>query len=292
MTYRPNDSTSFSDTVFSRFTSHFSRKRVAFTLAEVLITLGVIGVVASLTLSPFISKQQEKSTVVALEKAYSVLSQASKMAIAKDDEINNWCTGEPVNLQECSKIIADKFEKELKIVKKCKTTDKSCIPNKAKGWKPLYSEAYHMPTVQPLSLAYDDTILLTSDGMILMFMANFPDNDNSVWCPSGLRGSLATYWAAYYGYCGYIRVDINGLKGPNVYGKDLFEFKIYRDGIRATGLPIDHVWVDNFETRCLSDKSRATGSACSGWVLTNQNLDYLHCPDKLGWDKKKSCKEE
>ena len=69
-TYRLNDLTSFLDTVFSHFTSHFSRKRVAFTLAEgathvdtcdgkrkiaftlaeILITLGVIGVVASNTL--------------------------------------------------------------------------------------------------------------------------------------------------------------------------------------------------------------------------------------------------
>ena len=40
---------SFTDKVFSRFTSHFSLKRPAFTLAEVLITLGIIGVVAALT---------------------------------------------------------------------------------------------------------------------------------------------------------------------------------------------------------------------------------------------------
>ena len=54
-TYRLNDLTSFLDTVFLRFTSNFSRKRVAFTLAEVLITLGIIGVVASLTLPSVIS---------------------------------------------------------------------------------------------------------------------------------------------------------------------------------------------------------------------------------------------
>ena len=54
-TYRLNDLTSFLDMVFLRFTSHFSRKCVAFTLAEVLITLGIIGVVASLTLPSVIS---------------------------------------------------------------------------------------------------------------------------------------------------------------------------------------------------------------------------------------------
>ena len=47
-------SNNISETVFSRFTSHFSLKRTAFTLAEVLITLGIIGVVASLTLPSLI----------------------------------------------------------------------------------------------------------------------------------------------------------------------------------------------------------------------------------------------
>ena len=37
----PQYLSNFPDTVFSRFTSHFSRKRTAFTLAEVLITLGI-----------------------------------------------------------------------------------------------------------------------------------------------------------------------------------------------------------------------------------------------------------
>ena len=80
-TYRLNDLTSFLDMFFSRFTSHFSRKRVAFTLAEgathvdtcdgkrkiaftlaeVLITLGIIGVVASLTLPSVIHQYRKKA---------------------------------------------------------------------------------------------------------------------------------------------------------------------------------------------------------------------------------------
>ena len=39
----------FTDKVFSRFTSHFSLKSAAFTLAEVLVTLGIIGVVSAMT---------------------------------------------------------------------------------------------------------------------------------------------------------------------------------------------------------------------------------------------------
>lgn len=63
------------------------RKR-AFTLAEVLITLGVIGVVAALTLPSLIQKSTEKETVVALKKFYSESSQAFSLAVEKDGEPN------------------------------------------------------------------------------------------------------------------------------------------------------------------------------------------------------------
>ena len=67
----------FLETIFSRFTSHVSLKRkVAFTLAEVLITLGIIGVVAALTLPILIEQHEKKATAVKLEKFYSIMSQA------------------------------------------------------------------------------------------------------------------------------------------------------------------------------------------------------------------------
>jgi len=45
-----------------------------FTLSEVLITLGVIGIVAAMTLPVLIGRWQEKITVTKLEHAYSLLS--------------------------------------------------------------------------------------------------------------------------------------------------------------------------------------------------------------------------
>ena len=80
----------FSETVFSRFTSHFSRKRIAFTLAEVLITLGIIGVVAALTLPNLITQYQKNATVQGLKVAYSLLSQAVQKSISENGEIDNW----------------------------------------------------------------------------------------------------------------------------------------------------------------------------------------------------------
>ena len=56
-------------------------RKIAFTLAEVLITLGIIGVVAALTLPSVIAKYQDKVTVTKVKKAYAMFSQAYLSAI-------------------------------------------------------------------------------------------------------------------------------------------------------------------------------------------------------------------
>lgn len=51
-------------------------KKPAFTLAEVLITLGVIGVVAGMTMPTVIANYQKKQTAAKLQKFYTIMSQA------------------------------------------------------------------------------------------------------------------------------------------------------------------------------------------------------------------------
>ena len=55
-----------------------------FTLAEVLITLGVIGVVAALTIPSLSSNYQKRVLTTQLQKAYAELSQAGAMALADE----------------------------------------------------------------------------------------------------------------------------------------------------------------------------------------------------------------
>ena len=70
-------SNNLTDTVFSRFTSHFSlNRKVAFTLAEVLITLGIIGIVAAMTLPTIISNYRVKVLEHQFRKADSIIQQA------------------------------------------------------------------------------------------------------------------------------------------------------------------------------------------------------------------------
>ena len=62
----------------------------AFTLAEVLITLGIIGVVAALTLPQVVTNYEKKATEVRLKKDYSTLANALKMAEAEHGPIETW----------------------------------------------------------------------------------------------------------------------------------------------------------------------------------------------------------
>ena len=91
---------SFTDKVFSHFTSHFSLKRAgathvalcdsfgsyfrhwcaAFTLAEVLITLGIIGIVVAMTMPTLIQNYKNRVVETRLQKFYSVMNQAVQKA--------------------------------------------------------------------------------------------------------------------------------------------------------------------------------------------------------------------
>ena len=77
-------------TVFSRFTSHFSLKRPAFTLAEVLITLGIIGVVAAMTMPALIANYNNHITEVRLKKFYSIFNQAIQQSVAENGDTSTW----------------------------------------------------------------------------------------------------------------------------------------------------------------------------------------------------------
>ncbi len=65
-------------------------KAKGFTLSEVLITLGIIGVVASMTLPTLIAKYNKKQTAIAVKAAYSMLSQAILQSVADNGDTKYW----------------------------------------------------------------------------------------------------------------------------------------------------------------------------------------------------------
>ena len=61
-----------------------------FTVAEVLITLGVIGIVAAMTMPTLIANHQKEVVATSLRKAYAELNLALQMAISDYGDVSTW----------------------------------------------------------------------------------------------------------------------------------------------------------------------------------------------------------
>lgn len=241
----------------------------AFTLAEILITLGVIGVVVSFTMPSLIQKHKEKVTVNKVKTALSLVNQAYTFARAEGDEINYWFSenstfvtdDEGNNLQNDSgrnnqDIFWDKLVPYLKILTRCKASDTGC-----KTITEMYSLSGHARNIDLKSYS----IINLTNGMTLLggWISNFNCKEKEL--------------------CGDFAVDINGIENiPNTVGKDIFYFSIQKNTIS----PI----FDNF-TMALCDikatnSHNNNGYACTRWIIQNENMDYLHC-NNLDWSKSK-----
>lgn len=185
------------------------KKRFAFTLAEVLITLGIIGVVASITIPTLMNNIQDAQLKTAWKKAYSVLSQATSQ-IVKDNggTLKGICN----NLDAAC--IATQFGKYIKIISVC--TDNSayqCFP------KPFFLSGGPDNADAPAIIsATNDAILILNDGTNIL-----------------IRYHDSTCSFTNGNPCGWMFVDVNGLKPPNKFGKDVYGISIFENKILPYG---------------------------------------------------------
>lgn len=225
----------------------------AFTLAEILITLSIVGIVAAMTMPVLIQNHQKNVLKQQFKKSYSLMQQAYQKVFAdngynyecyywdKNPYGNSVCTKyndagvciesaladgseKPADyggrFQECSQFMAH-LEKNLSIIKKCNgnALKDGCIP-KYKGLDTYYKD-------QDDSLSDDDLsqktagcgnwnqkeienkriVYVLADGTIIMLYGTGPS---------------------------LFAIDINGQKGPNKWGHDLFAFGTRGGGSRAS----------------------------------------------------------
>ena len=102
-----------------------TQSRQAFTLAEVLITLAVIGIVAALTMPTIITKYQKRIVVTRLEKDYALFNNMLRNAEAEHGFMQNWTFNLGDNLS------SDFFNTYVKPFLKI---DKVCIPTSNECW--------------------------------------------------------------------------------------------------------------------------------------------------------------
>ena len=104
-------------------------------MAEVLITLAIIGVVAAMTIPTLVVSYQKKMTAVRVKKAYAELIQAIKLSEIDNGPMNSWDFGSYNDVEQTRIFMAKYILPYYKNYKECSTgLDYSCgIPISAGG---------------------------------------------------------------------------------------------------------------------------------------------------------------
>jgi len=238
------------------------KRRIAFTLAEVLITLLIIGVVASLVVPALINETNKVEYVTKLKKESAVLQQAFKLlaldaggSILNNPNFN--CSGSLCETTTSANAMND-FATKLNVIKNCGNSQ-GCLyasPRKNLGgsidisnldseWNGIYGKAIWV----------DGTMMTVN-----IYNSNCTNNTN--------YGSPLINSPLYHSICGDIGIDINGESGPNQRGRDYFNFWITKTGIYPRGIYNDGFSCD------INSSNVFTSSGCTAKVLSEGAMNY------------------
>ena len=235
-------------------------RRVAFTLAEVLITLGIIGVVAAITLPTLIQNYQKTLWVNQLKKVYSTLNNGVRQMIVDQGCSDITCTnfwnnnfGYVVIGDSPDDNFVKSFTKTFKLSNVQKLTENN-----------IY--AYQLKSIALSDPADEEEE--EEDFHYTTFMVGVGGTS-----PDGM---IMVLGATIGGYV--IIVDINGLKKPNQFGRDIFSFEISSKGLVVPSYSKDarsSSWIQTEEARVQtvndycnpSNYYRSTGMSCAEKII-------------------------
>lgn len=219
----------------------------AFTLAEVLIVLGIIGIIAQMTIPAIIQSIQDQEIVVQDKKMYSTISQMLQLYLMNNGgDYSGIFPADQDSNYSMSVLIP-----YLSTVKTC-TTSQVCWGSYKIKEATLNTSMLSDGTYETsISSSWDPgngtrwSKAILKDGSLIAFQ-------NS----SYNAGSICTeYWTSRSKdesgnvvskvnkseTCGWIWFDVNGTKGPNIYGVDAFEIYVYRNRIASTYAPCGNI---------------------------------------------------
>ncbi|MBS5860937.1 type II secretion system protein, partial [bacterium] len=212
-------------------------------LAEVLITLGIIGIVAAMTLPSIMARHRSKVLEAQFHKRISEVSQAIMM-LKKDEYFSGTLIGEQI-----ASLLASQFKGSI-------VPDRSIYSAQKQYQKTQIG--YELPTYKNYTKTADFRKYKLDDGAIIVSKEFFIfiNNDNY---------SLTNY---------QIIIDVNGLQKPNIFGYDVFAFELDKtDTLKS--MPYSNATKAYCNTTS-SDESN--GWSCSYYAMTER--DYFK---NLNW---------
>lgn len=237
------------------------KRYTGFTLAETLIVIGIIGVVAALTLPNLNHSTGDKERVTKVKKIYSGLSDAYGRAEAIYGPVDGWFNNiDPNNEGDRSNIVGKRISEYLKVSKVC-GSGAGC-----------FSASY----TEDLAPSY---MVLLSDGTSVRFRVRADVectayNENDECTEETVTNAIDV-----------IEVDVDGPnKGKDESGSDFFEFALLKDATSNTYsvVPDGRSIANGVEPEGEFNGMYAT------WIIQNDNAAYLKCSG-LNWDTAKTC---
>lgn len=220
------------------------RKNKAFTLAETLVVMGIIGVVAALTIPNLSSSTANKENVARVQKAYSTLNEAFERVQAEYGNIQRWPSRDfDWNGDNATDIFANRMSEYLKVSKNCaRNANQGCMASSVKFLNGTSTSSGYAAANDAKTSVYK---MILADG-------------------TGLAIQVASGAI-------YMNVDIDGpRKGSGTFGKDLFGFTYDNGG----GSENQKQKLVPANTANLSS-SFVTGEGLTAWVIETGNMDYL-----------------
>ena len=200
------------------------REKVGFTLAEVLITLGIIGIVSAMTIPTLINNYKEKVRDNQFKKVYATLTQSLNMTLAEYDYIPIcYIPGAGSNkISECP-TFWQKFASKLNVAKNCQNNSfaQGCIPH-YDGIEIVLKENHKNDA------DYDEEYWENYSNNLKGFRTDYMKTKAQTYVLSD--GSIIIIYVVYNSPGPLFLVDVNGFSGPNKWSHDLHLFGFKYDG--------------------------------------------------------------
>ncbi len=233
----------------------------AFTMAEVLITIGIIGLVASMTLPSLYNHINSKGYVERLKKAHSLLQNATNLIISDYGQPEDWIPdGYKIGNEQgadaaisAAQGVVNLYAKQFNTVYICEFSGASSKESNCNLNRDEYKGLNGQPvgagngSLPPYYYVYP---IVLSDGSSIAFRFQRNQSGGYFW-----GTPLLTFI-----------VDVNGLQRPNTVGRDIFYLYLNEQG---SVLPYGD---GNFgEDDC---NTNGKGESCAYKVLTEDRMNY------------------
>ena len=244
--------------------------KAAFTLSEVLITLGVIGVVAALTMPSLIANYQRTVWLNQLKKTYATLNEGFRQIMVNDGCTDMLCSG---LVAEFDAGVPDAFqyaiyndENRNKIITTFKLSDVQT--------ESLYSNTDSKYNYFIRYLNGKDAHFKYPIGSNNSFIGTTPDG-------AFVSFGKTTFWGYQFPI---LYFDTNGLKGPNMFGRDIFSGYLVKRGI-VTSM-YSPAYYEDVDYPYSSNRDYLSGARLHCSVDSNSSAPGSACFDRIileGW---------